>query len=360
MLDGDYHLSRGPGAAPHEVATALLDRLGGPILVNLAGVAFGLLAVWAVHRLLVRDGARWPVLATAVLATNPWFWIASTSLGDFTWALALSLAAVVSARADRRLLAGVLFGLAIGCRASSVLLAIAWLAAERTGDGPEGEERPALRATLITGGTLLVVGALCFVPPWLSTDRTLDFLHNELAFVGWRVHAGRWLVKNLAAATLPGAAVLVVGGRHLLAGVRRWRASVVVRFALLAIVAEELLFFRLPFKPVHLLPVVAATTLLVGAARLERRRWLVVLVGAQLVAATVGATFAAPDVPDHAGGGRIAVRIADGIVVNDLRCRVADLDRGPYVDGDSEAERAEAAARAEANFTCQRDAWASP
>ncbi len=124
MLDGDYTMSRGPGAAPHEVATALLDRLGGPILVNLVAVGFALLAVWCVHRLLERDGARWPVLATAVLAANPWFWVASTSLGDFTWALALGLAGAVAAKADRRVLAGVLFGLGIGCRASTVLLGL--------------------------------------------------------------------------------------------------------------------------------------------------------------------------------------------------------------------------------------------
>jgi hypothetical protein len=354
MLHGHYELSRGPGAAPHELATAALDRVGGPILVNLAAVAFGLLAVWSVHRLLVRDGSRWPVLATAVLAANPWFWIASTSLGDFTWALALSLSAVVAARADRRIVAGALFGLAIGCRASSVLLAVAWLLAERT--GPE-DERPSWSDTARTAGVLVVVGAVCFVPPWLSTDRTLHFLHNELDFVGWRVQAGRFVVKNLATATLPGAIVLVVGGRRLLSGLARWRTSAVVRFAVVAIVLEELLFFRLPFKPVHLLPVVAATALLVGAAPLDRRRWLVALVAAQLLAGAVGATIARPDVPDHARGGSLDLRIADGVVINDLRCRLADLERGEWTKGDSDAERAEATARAEANFVCQRDAW---
>lgn len=354
MLDGDYHLSRGPGAAPHEVATAVLDRVGGPILVNLASVAFGLLAIWSVHRLLERDGARWPVLATALLAANPWFWVAATSLGDFTWALALGLAGAVATKADRRLLAGVLFGLGIGCRASTALIALAWLVAERSGDE---EDRPPWSATVRTAVTLVVVGGLCFVPPWLSVDRSLDFLRNELEFAGWRVHAGRFAVKNLATATLPGAAVLVLGGRWLLSGVGRWRSSAVVRFAVLTIVLCELLFLRLPFKPVHLLPVVAGTALLIGAARLERRRWLVALLAAQLLAGFVGATIAAPDTPDDADGGRLSVRPADGVVVNDMRCRLADLDRGEWPHGDSSAEQAEATARAEANFVCQRDAW---
>ncbi len=73
--------------------------------------------------------------ATLVVATNPWFWIAATSLGDFVWALGLVLAGAVAAHRDHRIVAGLLFGLSIGCRASSGLLVVAWLLAERTGGG---------------------------------------------------------------------------------------------------------------------------------------------------------------------------------------------------------------------------------
>ncbi len=37
-----------------------------------------------------------------VLASNPWFWIAATSLGDFVWALGLLLAGVVLAGRSER------------------------------------------------------------------------------------------------------------------------------------------------------------------------------------------------------------------------------------------------------------------
>jgi hypothetical protein len=83
----------------------------------------------------------------------------------------------------------------------------------------------------------------------------------------------------------------------------------------------------------------------------------VALVVAQLVAATVGTTLAAPDRGDDADTGRISLRPADGVIVNDARCRLDDLERGDYVDGDSDAEVAEAIARSEANWECQRDAW---
>jgi hypothetical protein len=74
--DGHYTISRGPGATIHEVATAVLDKVGGAFAVNLASVAFAALALYAVHELLRDDDGRWPGWATLALAVNPWFWIA--------------------------------------------------------------------------------------------------------------------------------------------------------------------------------------------------------------------------------------------------------------------------------------------
>ena len=102
-----------------------------------------------------------------------------------------------------------------------------------------------------------------------------------------------------------------------------------VRFAAVVLVAEEVLFFRLPFKPVHLLPVIAAVALLAGAAPLANRRWLAALVVAQLVGAFVGTTLAAPDRPDGAESGTIELHLTSGVLLNDVRCRLRDDDRRP-------------------------------
>jgi hypothetical protein len=354
---GHYVLSRGPGAAIQELATAALDAVGGSVLVNVTGIAFAVLALWSVHALLREDRARWPTLATLVLAACPWFWLASTSLGDFTWALALALAGAVAARRDHRVLAGVLFAAGIGCRASTLLLVAAWLRAEQL--GPDGE-RPGWRATATTTLVTLGLGAACFIPPWIDAGRSFAFLHNELAFAGWKVQLGRWAVKNAAVATVPAGAVLLVGLPHLLRSVRRWRASVVVRFAVLALVAEEILFFRLPFKPVHLLPVAAAVVLLAGAAPLQNRRWLVALVAAQLVAACIGSTLAAPDRPDGADSGKIHLGLTTGALWTDVDCRLRDRGAGPWPDEATAVEQRIAMDRAARNFSCQRDSWRPP
>src|SRR3546814_9024019 len=119
------------------------------------------------------------------MAANPLFWMAATSLGDFVWALGLVLGGALAASRDRRLLAGVMFGLALGCRSSSALVVAAWLLAERTG---KSDQRVLWSATLRTAAVAGVVGLLCFVPPWLQADRTLQFLDSGLE-IG-RAHVG--------------------------------------------------------------------------------------------------------------------------------------------------------------------------
>ncbi len=357
-LEGDYEMSRKPGSPIHEVGTALLDRLGGSVLVNLASVAFALLAIWAVYRLVRADGSRWPGWVAFVLAANPWFWLAATSLGDFIWALGLVLAGAALAQRDHRLAAGVAFGLAIGCRLSTVLVVAAWLLAERTG---RPEQRAPWAATLRTALPAAAVAAVSFLPQWIDAGGSLEFLDTGLGFEGWVVNAGRWAVKNAAVIGLPAGVVLILGIPSVLGAVARWQVSTVVRFAIITTVVSELLFFRLPLKPVHLLPVVAAVALMAGASPRMSRRLLVALVAAQLLGGVVGTTIGEPDVAHHATSGRLALELTDGPLLNGVRCRLDDRDRGPWPDPSSDASAAAAAAlRAADNFDCQSETWRKP
>jgi hypothetical protein len=352
LVDGGrYEMSRGPGAVVHEVSTGVLDRVGGSVLVNLASVGFALLSLWCVQALLRAESARWPVLAMLVLASNPWFWIAATSLGDFTWALGLVLAGAVVSGRRRPIPAGVLFALAIGCRASSALLVLAWLVAQRTGDA---DRRPPMAETMRTAGVAVVLGALCFVPPWLAADRTADFLDNQLDFAGVGVHLGRALTKNAAVVGVLAALVLLSGVVRIARdGIGRWSSSLVVRFAVLMIVLTELLFLRFPFKPLHLLPVVAGVALLIGSTRTIGRRWIAALIVAQLVGGLIGSTIASPDVIDDARTGRLELGVTAGPLLTDVRCRLDDRETGEWQHLGS----LDAAIRGAQNAACQSKSW---
>jgi len=352
--DGEYDVSRPPGAFVHEIGTALLHRLGGSVAVNLAAVAFAAAGLWAVHELTRRDGSRWPGWVTLLTATNPWFWIAATSVGDYAWSLGLALSGALQAHRGRRVVAGLLFGLAIGCRGTAGLLAAAWLLAERLG---APSFRPSWRASLTTAATLLVVGLAAFVPPWLAADRSLDFLRHAIPFAGWTVHLGRWAVKNAAVIGVPAGVVFVVGVRRGFGALARWRASVVVRFAVLGFVAMELLFLRWPYKPLHLLPVVALVALLVGASPAVSQRWMVALVAAQLVGGVVGSTIGEPDVPHAATSGRVSLHVVAGPLLNDVQCRLDDREDGPWPDPTDPARLRAAQTRAAVLFDCQSETW---
>src|SRR3546814_17464017 len=104
----------------------------------MASVGFALLAIWSVYRLVRSDGSPWPGWASLAMAANPWFWMAATSLGDFVWALGLVLGGALAASRDRRLLAAVMFGIALGCRSTSALVRSA---ERRVGKGGGGTGR---------------------------------------------------------------------------------------------------------------------------------------------------------------------------------------------------------------------------
>ncbi|MGH9274247.1 MAG: hypothetical protein ACRDZU_06345 [Acidimicrobiales bacterium] len=352
--DGRYDVSRNPGAIVHEIGTAVLDRIGGSVAVNLAGVAFAALALWCVQALTREDGARWPAWSVLLLAANPWFWLAATSLGDFVWALGLGLGGVLLARRDHRILAGVVFGMSVGCRSSTVLLVGAWLLAERLGSA---DVRPRWRATLVTAGTGALVGAACFIPSWVDAGDSFGFLRHQQPFAGWGLHAGRWAVKNAAVIGVPAGIVFLLGIRRGFGALARWHGSVVVRFAVLLIVASEILFFRLPLKPVHLLPVVAGVALLVGASPAVKQRWLVALVAAQLLGGIVGTTIGEPDVPHNARTGRVALRLTEGPLLNDVRCRLDDRRDGPWPDATDPVQFPAASSRSAILFDCQSETW---
>src|SRR3546814_17055649 len=100
----------------------------------------------------------------------------------------------------------------------------------------------------------------------------------------------------------------------------------------MTMVVSELLFFRLPLKPVHLLPVVAAVALMAGASPRVSRGLLIALVGAQLLGGVVGPTIGAPDVAPEATTGRLDVGLTAGPLLNMVQCRLDARELGPWPD----------------------------
>jgi hypothetical protein len=320
IWDGRYQPSRTPGVPVYEAIAALLDPVGGHLLLNLASAAAGVAAVIGLARLVRAWGhANGDLIALAFLA-SPATLIAATSTGDFVWAVAFVVWAAVFHLRDRTVVAGVLFALAIGTRLSSVLLVAAFLVAD-------GWDPPRRRRCLRTGAVALAVGALTYVPAWLAYDRTFRFLHASDE--GWRSFAnnlGRFAYKNYA--TFGGLFVvaMLIALPALVVALRRWGRDPMLRAGVLGFAVTEGLFFVLPWKYNHLLPCLATLLLWLGASRRNTRPFLWLVIAALAVNAVVTFRPLAPDRPAEARAGRWDPTITAGLLVNDIACRLDAMD----------------------------------
>ena len=193
---------------------------------------------------------------------------------------------------------------------------------------------------------------LCFVPSWLATDRTLDFLRSPIDFAGLRVHLGRWATKNVAFFGVLASVVLLFGLPRLRRAWRAWATSPAFRFGVLVFVASEVLYLRFPYKPLHLIPAAMGVALVIGHFGVGARRWIGLLIVAQLVGGLVSTTIAAPDVEDRATSGSVELGITAGPLLTDVRCRLDDRDLGPYDDSVEESIQ-----RSASNAECQHQTW---
>ena len=310
-----YVPSRPPGAPVHEAIVGFGDLLGGPLLSNLASLAAVGVLVWALDRLLQREGVgaagRWGV---ALVAANPWFIIAATSTADYVFALMFCVLAALAIRGDRPVLAGLLAAAAMGSRVGSMTLILAIAIAE-LGTGEGARRRVAITAAV--GAALTVV---LFVPSALAAGG-LSFAQNDFSASSPLVQLGRALAKDVLLLGIPTVVVALASLPAVVAALRSWRTSWLVRFAVPGLVLSQLLFIRFPWKMAHLLPTLLCVAILYVVALQERPRVLMAMVALQLLFGVVRFDVIAPNEANEASGGTFRPGVMWGPVVTDWQCR---------------------------------------
>ena len=322
IRDLDYTPSRNPGVPVVEAIVAVLDPIGGHILVNLATAAAMAATVVGIARLVRVWGHRNGDLVALAFLASPVVVIAGTQTADFLWATAFLTWGALALVGDRPVPAGVLLALAVGSRSSTLLLVVALLAAVAW-------DRPRRRTVAVAAGVALPVAALLFVPAWLSYDRSLGFLDATDGWVSLSNNLARFLLKNYAVVGLAMVVVLVVAAPALVRALRNWDRDPMVRFAVFGLLATEALFLRMPWKPAHLVPCLLALVLWIGASDRNRRPFLWVVVAAMAVNGLVVFRPFVADEPNSTGGGDLEPAVTLGWLVNDVRCRSDHMDQRP-------------------------------
>jgi hypothetical protein len=322
IRDGDYMPSRTPGVPVFEAVAAVLDPVGGHLLLNLATLAAAVACIVGIAQLVRAWGHDNDDLLALAFFASPITIVASTGVADFIWALAFFVWGAVLHLRGRGVAAGLLFALAIGSRMSTGFLIAAFLVA----DGWDPAHR---RRCLRTAALALPLGALMYVPSWLAFDRSLDFLQNTEGYRSFGNNLGRFVYKNYATAGPILVVVLLVAVPALVAALRRWNDDPMLRFAVLGFVASQGLFFMMPWKAAHLLPSLLTLVLWIGASVRNRRGFLWVLVAALAVNGLFSLRLLSPDQPGEAQGGNWNPGLGAGFLVNDIRCRLEFMDQTP-------------------------------
>jgi hypothetical protein len=157
---GSYTMSRPPGYPVPEYFYSLLHAQTGllvPLVALLGAIAVAFFAL-AARRLGCKD--VW--LSAAAVAMTPVVYINGTNLMDYTWALAFVMAAFYFVLVGRPTVAGVLTGIAVGCRITSVAMLIPFGILTLLAQKPI--QRHGVVGTAKLWIACLVASAVCYVP----------------------------------------------------------------------------------------------------------------------------------------------------------------------------------------------------
>ncbi len=123
ISEGAYMVSRFPGYPLVELSYSLVWEYG-PMLVNGLTALFSAVALAFFVLILKQYKSKHIIYASLAFFFTPVILINSFTSMDYLWALAFIMASIYFTRLGRPVIAGLVFGLAIGCRLTSGMMAI--------------------------------------------------------------------------------------------------------------------------------------------------------------------------------------------------------------------------------------------
>jgi len=159
---GEYEVSRFPGYPVQELIFSFLYK-GGPVLFNLATALMSVMGVMFFALTLRKLRFKYVLLASTALAFVPTLFINSINSLDYIWAFGFSMACMYFIAVKKPITAGIMLGLAIGCRITSGAMLLPYTIVFL---GPDYSRKNLLRAGLFVAVSL-ITGVLCFLPVYL-------------------------------------------------------------------------------------------------------------------------------------------------------------------------------------------------
>lgn len=264
---GLYTPSRLPGfPVPEFIYFILLEFTNGilsPLSFNLATAFIGLLSLVFFYLILTKLSINNRFVLLLPLAFSPLFYINSVNSMDYVWALTFILASFYYCITGYNIGAGILLGIAVGARLSSLAFLIPicyWIIF------PEyNQERLkwALNFCLVT----LLTSIIIFFPVYSNYGIHI-FSYDKLIYPSFLIILGRMTIKIWGVI-----GVFIIGGIFLYIVIKRKRYPIVtldnqqkkiINVSIIVMIIYLLLFIRLPMESGYLLPIVPFFIILLG------------------------------------------------------------------------------------------------
>jgi hypothetical protein len=241
----EFYPSRLPGYPVPEFAYAAVIK-GGPVATNSLTMIVSLAGVWIFARIVAKLDLPNRGLIVAGFAFTPLLWINSMTTMDYMWALTFVLASYWLLLRRSSVLAGLMFGLAVGSRATSTFMLLPFLL-YMWRDGRRSEMRPFIVS-------MIAVALAAWAPIYWKYE--LNFLNFYDSKVGY-LAVLRLLAKDCLG--LIGAAAVVIAAALSLPRLARLPSDFIrdknVMVWVLAIAVTAISFARLPHEAAYLIPV---------------------------------------------------------------------------------------------------------
>lgn len=316
-----YIPSRLPGYFVHEFSTAFLFDLGGSFLSNVGTMVMSLLMIYFFIRMCQFHDVPHKYLLAMFLISHPLYWINSTCTIDYIWALALLFAGYMFIKKKNYVLAGILMGLSIGARLSSVLFVFMLFASFVFTREPDVDK------VFLSVFFSVVIGALLYLPSFVYVGGDLTFLTYDMGEMDWFGRAARFVYKNIYFIGLQTFITLLFMTPFFIRDFRQNHKDYknILVFSLFIIVGFEALYLKLPLEMAYLLPMLPFALILLGISLKNNRKAIIFLLVVQFSYNFISINIARPDVPNFAKSATLGLWLEWGRLVTDIINRLGML-----------------------------------
>ncbi len=298
-VTGTYSASRLPGFPVPEFAYSFL-RTNSPLILNGITALLSSIGFFFFVLSLKKINGRNNYLAALAMAFTPAVYVNSTTSMDYIWALAFILVSFYYILDEKPLAAGLLLGLAAGCRITSTMFILPFSVIFYYAAGN------AMKRIFLFSAAAVVAGVAMFIP--VINKYGLNFFpHDDMPYPDIIVIAGRssvgiWGISGLTVIVLF-LVVRLMQKQKVDVGQALSMNKGVVAGSLLAIGLHIILFLRFPYESGYLIPVVPFVILLTGNISPKKHFVIVcimLIVSPFLCSLEMGGMhFAGPLIRDH-------------------------------------------------------------